>query len=234
MIPITVGVDLGQSRDPTAIIVTRAYRSHLDEPSFAPGGPLPDAAKEPEDQFRPELHHQIIHIERIPLGTAYPEVVRQVSEAADWAAQYGRPVVVMDSTGVGRPVVDLFRRDSRHALRAVTFTGGATATKVDAYSWRVPKRELIGSLEVVMQTSRLFALPGQRLAKDLFDELASFQFKMTDSGNDTYDAASGTHDDLVCALALAVWWEERNANGQGSGFLEAWRRMAVNAQRGLA
>jgi hypothetical protein len=37
-----------------------------------------------------------------------------------------------------------------------------------------------------MQTSRLFALPDLALAKDLADELHSYQFKLTDSGDETY------------------------------------------------
>jgi hypothetical protein len=52
----------------------------------------------------------------------------------------------------------------------------------------VTKRELIGSLEVVMQTRQLFALPDLALA----DELHWYQFKLTDSGDETYDGPRGT------------------------------------------
>jgi hypothetical protein len=35
------------------------------------------------------------------------------------------------------------------------------------------------------------------------------------------EAASGSHDDIVCALQLAVWGAERRS--QGAAFSEAWR-----------
>ena len=64
---------------------------------------------------------------------------------------------------------------------------------------------LTGVLQVVMQTQQLRAVPGIQFTQDLYDELQSYEFKKTDAGNDTFKAASSSHDDLVSALELAVW-----------------------------
>jgi hypothetical protein len=221
---ITVGVDIGQSRDPTAIVVIRSYRDEPEPVAFEPGGPLPDALKPPGSRVYPEVHHQVIHMDKLRLGTPYPGVVERVSHTADWANQYGRPTVVIDNTGIGRAVTDLLREGCRHQVRAVTITSGTQAKRVDAYTHNLPKSELVGALQVVMQTDRLKAVPDIRFTRDLFDELVSFDFTKTDAGNDTFEAASGHHDDLVIALALGVWWAERHQSGQGHAFLEAWRR----------
>ena len=45
-------------------------------------------------------------------------------------------------------------------------------------------------------------------------------------GHATFEAASGSHDDLVMALCLAVWWGERDDP------LDAW--LEVNRRRRLA
>ncbi len=61
----------------------------------------------------------------------------------------------MDGTGVGRPVVDLLRRARLEAiLMPVTITGGQTET-TDQGFYRVPKRDLIVGLQVVLQRGGL-------------------------------------------------------------------------------
>ena len=40
----------------------------------------------------------------------------------------------------------------------------------------------------------------------LLDELKDFQRKVSDAGRATYAARTGAHDDLVLAVAIALWW----------------------------
>src|SRR5580704_10725607 len=47
------------------------------------------------------------YLERIPLGTPYPDVVRRVTDVMRQVAVEGTSELVGDGTGVGRPVVDL-------------------------------------------------------------------------------------------------------------------------------
>ncbi len=100
----------------------------------------------------------------------------------------------------------LFRR------QAVTITGGITPSR-DSDGYRVPKRDLVSTLQVLLQTQRLKVAQGLPDAAVLVQELLNFQVKITDAANDTYGAwREGTHDDLVLAVALAVWDAERYHN----------------------
>lgn len=70
------------------------------------------------------------------------------------------PHLCVDQTGVGAPVVDLFRQAKLNArLQPILIHGGDHATRENG--WRVPKRELVGATQVALQTGRL------KIAKDL-------------------------------------------------------------------
>jgi len=194
-----IGADIGKSADPTAIIAVECYRPERLNP------------REPW----PEVSHRIRWIERVPLGTDYPRVVDKIASIAE-AAQangYGNTTILLDATGVGRPVVDMLRRRTSIALRAITFTGAEKASRAGSYEWNVPKIDLVTALEVVMQTRRLECVPDCPLQQDLGAELSTFDFSISDRGHASYEAASGNHDDLVMALCLAVWWGERGSPG---------------------
>src|SRR5689334_7972846 len=49
---------------------------------------------------------QVGHLERLPLGTTYPAIVAYVSRLRTKLP--GHPELVIDFTGVGRPVFDMF------------------------------------------------------------------------------------------------------------------------------
>lgn len=205
---ITIGCDIGQSVDPTAIIVLESGRP---EPTH------------PKD--RPEKRHIVRWIEKIPLGTSYVQVVERIAVVGEYAQRIGHPVLVLDSTGVGRGVVDMLKKRTPISLRAVTFTGGDSENQTDAYSFRVPKRDLVTALELVLQSRRLDVVPDCPLQQDLRAELGNFQFNISARGHDTFDAASGSHDDLVSALMLGLWFAERGSTSEA--FIEAWRHMAA-------
>jgi hypothetical protein len=40
----------------------------------------------------------------------------------------------------------------------------------------------------------------------LQEEWKDFQRKVSDAGRATYNARTGAHDDLVLAVAIALWW----------------------------
>jgi hypothetical protein len=71
--------------------------------------------------------HAVTHLERVPLGTSYPDVVARV--CAVWAALAAPPILAVDQSGVGRQTVDQFRlAEPRCAeLVPVTITPGAGA-----------------------------------------------------------------------------------------------------------
>jgi len=207
---VTIGVDIGQAVDPTAIVVVETGRY--------------------EAQFVddvPEKQHHIRWIEKVPLGTSYSQVVERIALVAERCELLGPAVIVVDSTGVGRPVVDMLRKRTTTPLRAVTFTGADKVKQSDAYTYKVPKRDLVTALEVVLQSRRLHVVPDCPLQEDLRAELGAFEVNLNARGHDSYDGATGKHDDLVSALSLAIWWAERR--GGAEGFIEYWRSTAASA-----
>ncbi len=119
--PFLVGLDLGQSHDPTALVVLEKE-------------PVLDAeGKATRDGRGHELSaYNVVHLERYTLGLSYPEMVEKVAELLRRPAMQkaGQPRLAIDATGVGRVVVDQFL-GAKLAARVVpiTITSGAGVTK---------------------------------------------------------------------------------------------------------
>ena len=160
----------------------------------------------------PEYH--VRHVERFALGTTYPAIVDSVEDMLGEPSLVGRTRLVVDGTGVGVPVVNMFQQRGRPLL-PIVITGG------DAISYmgrtvRVPKRDLVSVLQVLFHSKRLKIAAGVNERDTLLGELANFSAKITQHANDTYEAwREGQHDDLVLALALACWSFERGSGSPG-------------------
>ena len=88
-------------------------------------------------------------------------------------------------------------------------TGGDTERYADGY-YRVPKRDLIVGLQVLLQQGGLQIAAGMSEGATLVKEMAEMRVKITGSGNEQFGAwRSGEHDDLVLAVALACWGVRR-------------------------
>jgi hypothetical protein len=123
----------------------------------------------------------------------------------------GHVRLVVDETGVGKPVVDMLRQAKLRPI-PVTITAGTRDAHVEHGIWRVSKRELVSVVKVLLQSRTLKIAPMLPEAGVLVKELENFQMKITDAMNDTYGAwREGEHDDLVLATALACWWAKRQA-----------------------
>jgi hypothetical protein len=145
---------------------------------------------------------------RWPLGTPYPQIVSGVT---DLAGRLDRPALVVDGTAVGRGTVDLFRQADLPVdeLLAVTVTAGHQARRLNPDSWVTPKKDLVAAVQSVLQGRRLKIARGLREAATLTRELSTFQLKTTASASEALDGwREGAHDDLVLAVALAVWLGE--------------------------
>lgn len=173
----------------------------------------------------PPKRYRIRWLARVPLGTSYNSVVEMIATVGEAAAHISEPTLMVDASGVGQPVIDMLRARTSLPLRAVTLTAGEAASQVGAYSWHLPKRDLVTSLEVVLQSRSLEVVPDCPLQADLQAELANFDFRIGDSGHTSFEAASGHSDDLVVSVALACWWLSRPS--QGSAFLEMWTQLAI-------
>jgi hypothetical protein len=140
------------------------------------------------------------HLERVLLGTPYPQVIERI---ATLVGKLPGADLVVDATGVGRPVIDQMRETGLEPV-PVTITGGRFMS-FDGDMWRVPKQALLRPLVAAMDVGRLKVAKDLREADALLRELQAFQRRITESGNATFEGV-GEHDDLVIAVALACWW----------------------------
>jgi hypothetical protein len=145
------------------------------------------------------------HLERMELGTPYPRVVTRVCEVMRNPKMAGGCRLVVDATGVGAPVVDLLRAAGMTArLTAVTITGGERATG-QGERWRVPRGDLLAGIEVALEAGELKICRRMKDAERLVRELERMEA----------EGGGGEHDDLVFAVALAVWSARRAEVGFG-------------------
>lgn len=215
---VTIGVDVGQRRDPTAIAVVEAERRAVE-------------------RQRAAMHHLVRHLERLPLGTPYPQVAERVAAVAAGVGQRTgqRPTLYLDATGVGTPLVDVLRAAVVKAeLVAVYFTHGDRRTVVGD-EVRLGKAYLVARLQALLQTSCLH-LPKTDEAEALARELLDYEIRVDDDANDRYGAFKvGSHDDLVTAVGLAVQGPFRTVTPgivrQGK-VKSGWLRLAGPARRG--
>ena len=109
-----MGLDLGQSNDNSAVAVTRRERRlHTRD----------DGSRNSHwEETKPEIF-QVGYLERIPLQTTYPSIVNYVARLLQRPIWAGNIELVIDQTGVGRPVCDLFASAGIPFI-AVTITGG--------------------------------------------------------------------------------------------------------------
>jgi len=220
---LSIGIDLAQSRDRTAIVALASERMEAsDEEALAAQDFAAVANGGRWRRPRTQLHHWLVHLDTMPPGASYPVQADRIARTARvLAEEWGRPSLYVDATGVGRPVVDVLRQACEFPIVAVTITGGGeSTTKGRAIS--VGKADLVGTLEVALSTRRLHADPELTLAKDLDKELRAFSYDLSATGRPLY-RGRGAHDDLVLALCLALYGADRGATG-GSGFVEFLRR----------
>jgi hypothetical protein len=182
------GLDLGQAADPTALAV-----NHVTEaPDPASGGRL-------------VKHHAIRHLQRWPLGTSYIDICADVALVADQVPDLQLGV---DATGVGRGVVDIFRKAQLPVkqLVPITITGGHEVSRGERGGWNVPKKDLVGVVSAGLQSRRLKIAEALPEAATLRKEQQLFRAKITTAGNETLEAwRERDHDDEVLAVAIAVW-----------------------------
>jgi hypothetical protein len=185
-----LGLDLGQANDYTALTILE---------------------KLPAEQPQGRMYHGRL-LERLPRGTPYPDVARHVKGLMATGQLAGIRHLIVDQTGVGRPVVDMLRSYGLSPL-PVNITGGDKVTR-EGGVFGVPKRDLVSALQVLLQTGRLKFAEGLPEVKTLVSELLAFEVKITASAHDTYGVwREGKHDDLVLSVALAAWYAEQVGGG---------------------
>ncbi len=180
-----LGVDLGQLHDWTAL-------SLIEDARY----------REPPRREEKLVLRFMERMREVP----YPGVVDRVIRVVKDPQVASSIELVLDATGVGVAVTDMFmERGVYH--KAVTIHGGDSESRGSRGEYRVPKRDLVSALQVASQSGRFEVAPDVGEIGEVFSkELLDFRIKITAAGHDQYGVwREGEHDDLVLAAALAVW-----------------------------
>src|SRR5215217_233460 len=224
----SVGVDLGQASDPTAIAVLEKNIMPPDTALFAPVGASPS-----NRLVEGSLVYDLVYLKRPKLGTPYDVIARRVAdlicelEPQGAFGELGQVTLSVDGTGVGRAVVDMLDRElkrrgassksaPRVEFRRVSVTGSNTTLKRPDRSngyYLVPKRDLIFPAVAAFQQGKI------RIAKDVKDRAALVNelrnYRRTTNiatGNMAFEPwRESDHDDSLFATCLALFgWQVQN------------------------
>jgi len=177
----SIGVDLGQAADYTAIAVLK--KSIVPPPTamFNPVG------RDPGNRLvEGDIVYDLVYLKRPKLGTPYDRIAERVADLVTKLEpkgafdEIGQVTLSADGTGVGRGVVDMLRTEfvkrARRAeyvpkvdFRPVTVTGSQTTLKRPERThgyWSVPKRDLVFPAVAAFQQDKL------TIAKDVADRQA--------------------------------------------------------------
>lgn len=114
----------------------------------------------------------------------------QITRVKEALSRYGNPTVYIDSTGLGEPVYEAF-------LQA--------GVRAEGYKFTAASKSALINNLVLLFEKKDIEIPQYRLAPDMIEELESFEYSVSPSGNVKAGSPSGAHDDCVISLALACW-----------------------------
>ena len=178
---VFIGVDLGERRNPSAIVVLERFEQWpADYADILRGA-------------GPKRRYVVRQAERRPLGTPYKEVITHVKHMVERITATGRDcVLVVDESGPGVPVVERMRETGMGCpLMPYTITTGNAAT-----GSTVSRTILLTKLQMMVESEELEIAAGCRDGEHLERELRYLQLD---------GKCSGESDDLAMALALACW-----------------------------
>src|ERR671911_329393 len=223
----SVGVDLGQANDPTAIAVLEKIIVPPETAMFSPVGEHPG-----NRLVEGDVVFDLVYLKRPKLGTAYDVIAKRVAdlvcelEPQGGFGELGQVTLSVDGTGVGRGVVDMldteFKRRGATSkavpkvdFRRVSVTGSQTTLKRPSSSdgyWSVPKKDLVFPAVAAFQQGKIRIAKGIKDRDALVHELKNYS-RTTNiaTGNMSFEPwRESDHDDLLFAVCLALWgWQTR-------------------------
>ncbi|MFN0167829.1 MAG: hypothetical protein ACKV22_15485 [Bryobacteraceae bacterium] len=186
------GLDLGKLQDYTAFVVVEYRHAYLgrDAVTF---------------QHLYDWDLRVRRLHRFPLGTSYRDLIGLIEHEMRHRALPRDTPLVIDASGVGEVMVDLFK-GSAFPVVPVTITGGDRASLSNG-RWRVPRQLLAETLAVLIEQEKLGVVADLPYARTLLEELASFDAEIRPTARVSFrPRGEQQHDDLVMALALACWY----------------------------
>jgi hypothetical protein len=200
----TLGLDLGQRRDPSAaVLIERRWRFLRWRR---------DGWQRPEPVF--DRHFTVRGLWRFALGRPFSAVIDDVAAIMAKPELVDRTWLAYDVTGLGvgvfEQVYEAWRagRLGRYQPGAITIVSGASQGS------SVDKGDMVSTLAVAIESGRLEIPKRHPLTSKLLQELDDFVAETTAAGNWSFGARTeSAHDDLVTAACLALWWSGRHQQG---------------------
>lgn len=210
-----VSQDVAKRRD---YMTTQIYRK------------TPEIKRFPPETGRPPM--QIFNLDLVLMeksqGIGYVDQARHTLELLRRIELIDNCDLLLDGTGVGEAVVDIYRELGMRPI-PIIFTSGdlcrpvyneSSGTGLAGSGWgkmaalrtlkemRVPKEDLVHAGSIILQQKRMRIAPQLDHLEDFRKQLAGFRGKINEkTGNLKYEnATDDLHDDLVCTYLMAAWW----------------------------
>ena len=128
-----------------------------------------------------------------------------------------RVELILDATGVGLAIGDMLRERALEP-KLVLFTGSDKLNPQRGVTM-VGKGWMVSRMQVLLQSQRLH-LPRSVEAGVLTRELMDYRIDVSDDGHASFNAKSGTHDDLVIALGLSCGVERSVGQATSRSYID--------------
>lgn len=186
-----VGLDLGRTDDFTALAVVERFSC--------------------ENRVQLRLRH----LERLAVGTSYPDIVERVREMVQSSALEGQCELAVNAAGTGPRVLKLLHRAQLGCQVRPVMVSCGRRERVEGDWSHVPNRDLITKLRTLLEDNTLKIAHGLPYVLELLREIAQMRTTVTFTDNDRFDAwREGVYDDMAFAVALACWAVEKTWSPQ--------------------
>jgi len=187
---ITVGIDIGQMHERSAIAVVEAAARRQGGgggDDDGNGGEGKEGKEGKEDGNRFEVVYTARHLERLPVGTSSPALATRLKEIVTNLRGRGMGYTIFaDATAVGQPVIDVLAHRAGVPLTPVYFTHGDRRVEQEGGDITLGKGWLVSRLQALLQTGCLL-LPSSDAARVLAEELLAYEITMAPQANDVID-----------------------------------------------
>jgi len=150
----------------------------------------------------------ISHMERFDIGTSYYNIAEQITGYFEDPRLKIRGKLIVDQTGVGKPVMDILRKFGMRPI-GITITGGYDVNEDGHGGFNVPKRDLVSSLVSMYYGNLISIMKSLKAVEEFNKELQHFSVKQNRRGYETFEPdEDNIHDDLVISVALMAWYSQ--------------------------
>lgn len=221
MIGHILSVDPGKRQDPAALCALKLVWTYASPGNYLERHPKMPAMEEMFSERSPKRVEQLIVHLRM-LDQFYDKKYRQLIRATDyWMRRIesepdasGDIALVVDSTGLGDPVVEMMEEAGFTVAAPLLITTGQTVKEPskDDDRWHVPRTNILTEAQLWWEAGRIRVPPPAKLpmVKELEDQLRSLHPdpKRKPRAGEVI-VADEEHDDLAMVVGQALWWLSR-------------------------